>query len=236
MQATLRKAKSCMPQSISQGPHVPNSISSKQGIDEGGGSRHPAFSRVDDYQNRKLAIIKASIRLFNKHGFHATSIRHISQDLGLSSAAVYYYFKDKYDLLYHCYLLAVHNGLDVAVRVQQTDGTGLEKFETYIREQFKALVGNEGAAWILSDITALKPDQNEEIVRLSREVDNLVLGFIEQGSKDGSISVSNPRITEFFILGALNWVPRWYRANLELGAHELAEIFLELVFDGLRPR
>lgn len=198
--------------------------------------RHPAFSRSRNYENRKQAIIEASIRLFNKHGFHATSISHISKDLGLSNAAVYYYFKDKYDLLYNCYLFAVYNGLGVARKVQQTDGTGLEKLEKYIREQFEALVGSEGTAWIFSDLAALKPEQREEIVGLSREVDSLVLGFIEQGRKDGSISVSDSRITEFFILGALNWVPRWYRPNLKLGAHELAEIFLELMFEGLRPR
>lgn len=215
---------------------VPKPATLKQSPNKDRERRHPAFSRSRNYENRKQAIVHASIRLFNRRGFHATSISHISKDLGLSNAAVYYYFRDKYDLLYHCYLFAVYNGLDVARSVQKTDGTGLEKLEKYIREQFSALVGSEGAAWIFADLTALKAEQKEEVIALSREVDSLVLGFIEQGREDGSISVSNSRITEFFILGALNWVPRWYRPNMELGAGDLAEIFLELMFEGLRPR
>lgn len=215
---------------------MPRPATLKQPLKESEEGRHPAFSRSRNYENRKQAIIHASIRLFNKRGFHATSISHISKDLGLSNAAVYYYFRDKYDLLYHCYLFAVYNGLDVARSVQKTDGTGLEKLEKYVREQFKALVGAEGTAWIFADLTALKSKQRDEIIGLSREVDSLVLGFIEQGREDGSISVSNSRITEFFILGALNWVPRWYRPNLELGAEDLAEVFLDLMFEGLRPR
>lgn len=198
--------------------------------------RHPAFSRSRNFEKRKDAIIRTSIQLFNKHGFHATSISQISSELGLSSAAVYYYFKDKYDLLYNCYLFAVHNGLEVARTVELSQGTGLEKLEKYIREQFRALVSEEGSAWIFSDLTVLAPQQREEMIKLSREVDKLVLGFIEQGQEDGSLVAVHPRITEFFILGALNWVPRWYRSNLKLDADELAEVFLQLFFEGLRPR
>jgi len=199
-------------------------------------ARHPAFSRRKTFENRKNAIIQASIRLFNRRGFQATSISKISKELGLSSAAVYYYFEDKYDLLYNCYLFAVQNGLEVARHVEGSDGTGLEKLEKYIRGQFSALVGEDGSAWIFSDLTVLRAEQRQEMVKLSREVDRLVLGFIEQGQKDGSLAVANPRVTEFFILGALNWVPRWYRANMNLGADEMAEVFLQLVFEGLKPR
>lgn len=225
-----------MPPFTSRESNVTKGTRKSKTTPDGDGGRHPAFSRTRSFEKRKDAIIQSSIQLFNKHGFHATSISQISKELGLSSAAVYYYFKDKYDLLYNCYLFAVHNGLEVARAVDRTQGTGLEKLETYIREQFRALVGEEGSAWIFSDLTVLNPEQREEMVKLSREVDKLVLGFIEQGQSDGSLAVAQPRITEFFILGALNWVPRWYRSNMKLDADDLAEVFLQLVFEGLRPR
>ncbi len=198
--------------------------------------RHPAFERSEEFKRKRKAMVQTAAYLFNRTGFHVTSINDISEALGISPAAVYYYFSDKTALLYHCHLSAIEKSLILAQAADEGGGSGIEKLERYIRSQFQALISKEGTAWVFGDISALKPSQREDIVVRSREVDSFILRFIEQGVADESIAISNPRITEFFMIGALNWVPRWYRPESNLTAEDLTEIFLQFAFDGMRPR
>ena len=49
--------------------------------------------------NRYQEIIIESARLFRERGYLATSIRDIGEALGITSAALYYHFKNKDELL-----------------------------------------------------------------------------------------------------------------------------------------
>ena len=40
----------------------------------------------------------------------------------------------------------------------------------------------------------------------------------------------------YAIMGAINWVPKWYRRNSKLTGDEIAESFIETFVHGLAPR
>jgi hypothetical protein len=61
-------------------------------------------------------------------------------------------------------------------------------------------------------------------------------GFIKEGIADGSVAPVDPKFTEFWILGSLAWMPRWFKPHGKLGADEVAQSFITLITDGLRPR
>ena len=60
--------------------------------------------------------------------------------------------------------------------------------------------------------------------------------FIADGVADGSLVTAEPKIAEFFLIGALNWLPRWYSPGGRIGSEELATIFIRIVLDGLRGK
>ncbi len=198
--------------------------------------RHPAFDPIERHDQRRAAMVRTAVHLFNRSGFHATSVEEIARELGLSKALLYHYFVDKTELLYECYLYALdctHAALTEAAKVGRT---GREKFETYVRLQFETLAASDGAAWVLSDLSALAPQQRRHVRKQSRVMDKMLQSFLAEGVTDGSIAGAEPKITEFFVIGALNWLPRWYKPDGTLTGGELAEIFLRLVMEGLRPR
>ena len=52
---------------------------------------------------KRQVITRAALECFSRHGFDSTSIKMIDQEAGAkSSAIIYYYFKDKDDLLFAC--------------------------------------------------------------------------------------------------------------------------------------
>jgi TetR/AcrR family transcriptional regulator len=198
--------------------------------------RHPAFDPAERHDQRRSAMVRTAVHLFNRSGFHATSVEEIARELGLSKALLYHYFVDKTELLYECYLYALDCTLAAVNEAARTGRTGREKIEAYVRAQFETLAAADGAAWVLSDLSALEPQQRRHVRKQSRAIDAMLQAFLAEGLADGTIAGAQPKITEFFLIGALNWLPRWYKPGGTLSGKQLADIFLRLVVDGLRPR
>lgn len=195
---------------------------------------HPAFDRGDQFERRRLAMVQAAVAAFNRQGVHATSMDEIATALGLSKATLYHYYKSKSDLLYDCGLYALEDARRVAQAVEDEGGLGAEKLERFLRRQFHTLAGSQGSSWIVADLSALPRAQRAEMRKRSRAVDAMIQKFIADGMSDGSIRTTQPKVAEFFLIGALNWVPRWYSPDGSLSSDELATIFIRIVLDGLR--
>ncbi len=65
--------------------------------------RAEAMARVADetrFEAQLHRILKAAATCFNQKGFSGTSLKDVSQQLGLTDAALYYYVKNKEELVY----------------------------------------------------------------------------------------------------------------------------------------
>lgn len=68
-------------------------------------------ARVEDaalVERRRKQVVAAAIALFGKRGYHASTIRDIAEQAGVSVGLIYQYFGDKEDVLY----LAIVDVLD----------------------------------------------------------------------------------------------------------------------------
>ena len=199
-------------------------------------SLHEVFNREELFERRKLALAEAAIRAFNRHGYHATSMDKIAAELGLTKGTLYHYYKSKTDLLYDCWLLGIEDGKQMAENAAAGGGRGVEKLERFLRLQFQTLAGSAGSSWLIPDFSALPDAQKADIRKKSRAVDAMVQQFIAEGVADGSIVATEPKIAEFFLIGALNWLPRWFSPEGRITSDELATIFIRIVLDGLRAK
>ena len=66
-------------------------------------ARNAAETRFESQRDR---ILKAAATCFNQKGYSGTSLKDVSRHLGLTDAALYYYVKNKEELVYQCYLRA----------------------------------------------------------------------------------------------------------------------------------
>ena len=51
-----------------------------------------------------------------------------------------------------------------------------------------------------------------------------------------SMTTLRDKLVELAIMGAFCWLPKWYKPNGEHTLPEIAEAFMKVFFDGLRPR
>ena len=66
--------------------------------------------------------------------------------------------------------------------------------------------------------------------------DRIDKGFrkiLNGGMKAGLFSKHDPKLISFVILGAINWIPRWYNPAGQATSYEIANLFADYLVAGL---
>lgn len=193
------------------------------------------FDREHQYQMRLEQVLRVAAGSFNQKGFAGTSLKAVAAQLNVTDAALYYYVKNKEELIFRCYDRAIKL-CEVALRQADREGDdGLAKVERYIDLQLTALCGPEGPVAIVSEIPSLNATHREQLLRRARAVSRELAGFISEGISDGSVRECNAELACAAIMGALNWVPKWFQPGGNRGSlDQIRQTYVELLGAGLR--
>jgi len=186
------------------------------------------------FQLQRDRMLKAAAYCFNQKGYSGTSLKDVADILGLTDAALYYYVRNKEELVYQCYLRAADVGCDAMDRANADAKCGFDQVRLYIRYHIEYMVGDRGPIAIMSEIPSLNPEHREEVLELSRSHSIRFEALLEAGIKDGSIAPCDVRMTGNSIMGSINWIPKWFHGDQDSAARVLAE-FPEILCRGLRP-
>ena len=93
---------------------------------------------------------------------------------------------------------------------------GFEQALLYIRYHVEIFVGERGPVAIMSEIPSLKPAHRNEILKVSRRHSAGFEDILSAGIADGSIIDCDVRMTGNAIMGAINWIPKWFHGDKAL--------------------
>ncbi len=184
------------------------------------------------FELQKARMLKAAAECFNQKGYSGTSLRDVADVLGLTDAALYYYVRNKEELVYLCYVRAADLGREALDRARAEGENGLDVILRYFRYHIEMMVGERGPIAIMSEIPSLEPDHREEVLDFSRRHSANFEAVLEAGIKDGSVAPCNVRMTGNAIMGSINWIPKWFHGDPEL-ALKLTKEFPEILARGL---
>ena len=173
----------------------------------------PAKTAESRFEVQKDRMLRAAAHCFNHKGYSGSSLKDVADMLGLTDAALYYYVRNKEELVYRCYMRTLELGAE-AIEEAIADGRdGLDRVRRYIRNHIEFIVGERGPIAIMSEIPSLKPDHREEVLELSRRHSRKFEDILQSGIEDGSIRDCDVRMTGNVIMGAINWIPKWYHGD-----------------------
>jgi AcrR family transcriptional regulator len=181
--------------------------------------------------------LHAALRAFRDKGYHATTLDDIAEHVGVRKTALYYYFPDKQAILYECH----RESLDELARImQEADAreTASQKLAHVIREHVRVMTDTLEGSPLAFEVTSLSAEQRTPLIRGRDRYEHWLREVIDQGMRSGEFRRGDPKIAVFVVLGAINWIARWYRPEGALHAPELGTEFVENLLGGLaiRPR
>lgn len=188
-------------------------------------------------RRRRQEILQAALRAFREKGYHGTSLGDIAGRLGLQKTALYHYFPDKESLLYECHRRsldelerAVEESREAAGERTGGDAARLARLiHAHVRIMIEVLEGSP----LAFEVPALSPERQAEIVARRDRYEAELRGIVERGVESGEFRPVDPKIATFAILGAINWIARWYRPEGRLDAPALGARFAAYLVGGL---
>lgn len=187
------------------------------------------------FELQKDRMLRAAARCFNEKGYSGSSLKDVAAILGLTDAALYYYVRNKEELVYLCYVRAAAVGREAMERALSERLSGMDTVRRYLRYHIEIMVGDRGPIAIMSEIPSLKPVHRDEVLELSRQHSARFEEILKAGIDDGSIAPCDVRMTGNAIMGSINWIPKWYHGDQQMGQTISAEIPVILT-RGLKPQ
>lgn len=186
-------------------------------------------------QEKRNILIREAGAAFGRKGFHSTTLDEVAKKIGITKAAIYYYFKDKNEILLECHKVAIGIASEAIKKAQKEGENGYEKLIFTIRNYIIGLTSELKYFSILVDVSALRPDERDYVVSFRDKFEKKMRGFVEEGIKDGSILPCEPKFAIFAMMGAVSWVPSWYSPNGERSGEEIADLLISFFSHGIQP-
>jgi len=186
-------------------------------------------------QRRRVEILHAALRAFRERGYHGTTLDDMAEQLGIRKTALYHYFPDKEAILYACHResLAELSRILAGARARESPP---ERLAYVIREHVRVMTDTLEGSPLAFEVTALAPDHQREVIAARDKYERALRRMLQDGVAAGDFRPTNPKTAVFAILGAINWIARWYRPDGALQADELGAEFAEHLLGGLTCR
>ena len=185
---------------------------------------------------KKREILEAASRVFRARGLHAAGMRDIAAELGMAVGNLYYYFRDKEDLLAFVQESALSRLLEMAARVRALDLPPDGKLRLLLEEHVVGLNDpEEGTPGSLAhlEVEALGEERRAGVLARRDEYEQTVRALIEEGMDQGLFRRADPKVASLALLGSVNWTVKWFRPGGGKSAREIGRQIAEMMVRGL---
>jgi AcrR family transcriptional regulator len=189
--------------------------------------------RTAAYEARRMQILHEAALVFAEDGYHQTSVNSLAARLGVSKPVLYYYAKNKDDILFQCIKVArdaLQEAIDDATRGKKR---GVDKIRRFFATYAEIMCGDFGRCIALIDRNALSPTTRKRDALARRELEEALHKMIREGQSDKSIGACDPVLTARALFGAFNGIPRWFHAEGTLRAKDVADGYMDLFVTGI---
>ncbi|MGH1425153.1 MAG: TetR/AcrR family transcriptional regulator [Pseudooceanicola sp.] len=190
-------------------------------------------SREEIRELKRRAALRVAARIFNEKGYHATSLDEIADEIGVTKTALYYYFKNKEQLLYECLKVTYDCGQNARLEAEKMNGTAFEKLRVLYSRFMENLMEERGAYTTMANIRALTDEQQAELLERRRNLDRYSRMLLDKAVEEGAVRSVDVRVTSNFFLGAVNWILRWHSEDDAMSPTDVSAQFLDLFMNGI---
>jgi AcrR family transcriptional regulator len=195
-----------------------------------------APDREQQREAKRQAVLQAAAQLFNERGFHATSLDDIAARLNVSKPTLYYYVKNKDEILLQCVSQGLEMTLEGIEASRVAGGNAVDQLRACMQAYTDIVMQPFGMCLIRVGDEEVPEPSRTELRRMKSEIDLAFRRLVAQGVEEGSLQPCDPKMTAFVIAGALSWIGRWYQPGGEYTPDQISQQCIATLCSGVLRR
>lgn len=181
-------------------------------------------------EKRQRQIYDTAARLFAQRGYSRTSIRDLSEALGLQKSSLYHYFESKEDLLFR---LLDQFMTDALQNIEELCALALppqEKLAAFMRFYTSFYAGDrDRLSLLVNELDCLGGEMRAAMVAKQRRYVAAIQGILSEMQRAGLMREIPLPVAVFAFFGMVHYTPKWYQGGGAVNPEELGRLF-EIIF------
>ncbi|MBL7488174.1 TetR/AcrR family transcriptional regulator [Frankia sp. AgB1.9] len=181
-------------------------------------------------------ILDEVTRLFVEKGYHGVGIQEISDAVGLKRGGLYHHIGSKELLLFEISMTLLRQATEITEPIVADDGPPDARLRALARALLRHhLTHGDGWSVAIHEARFLSDEHRKEVIAARDEFEQIWRDVLDEGAARGlwrpvdGVDVRG-------ILGTFNSAARWLRPDGPLPPEQIADRYVDLLLDGLRPR
>jgi TetR/AcrR family transcriptional regulator, cholesterol catabolism regulator len=182
---------------------------------------------------RRGQVLSIASELFARKGFEATSMRDIATAAGLMSGSLYYHFASKEDLYVAVMDESIAKLFHAVERAIADVDDPWDRLEAAAVAHCEAMLDQSGFRVLTTPLfpPGLDPLVRTQLVEQRDRFERVMTVVIGALPLTAGI---DPKILLYQYLGAITWIPVWYRPEGLFNPTQIARQFVQTMKDGVR--
>ena len=198
-------------------------------------SRRPR--NADPQADTRVDILKSAAKAFRKLGYHGATVEQIAAALHMKKGNLYYYFKNKEEILFACHQYSLDRLTHLLEEIEATGSTADAKLRRLVSAFVHTILDELHGTALFLDLEALSPAHLRTVIVRRDRFDRGVRRIVEEGVASGLFAApggNDVKLLTFAMMGAVNWIPRWFKPEGAATSQEIADRFADFFVAGLR--
>ena len=193
----------------------------------------PKPTRGSGADERRRHLVDVAAELFDRRGYHATTVEDIAAAAGLRKATIYHYFAGKDRIL-----AAIHESFIDRLIAQHESRADLPippelQLLELIVDMLEVTATRRGHVRTFFEHYRELPADEQQHAREQRDrYEAIVSGLIEEAIAAGTLRPVDVRLTTFALFGMCNWAYQWLERDGRRSPREIAYVFWDLFLNG----
>lgn len=181
----------------------------------------------------RQTLVDLCVKVFNRHGYDATSMGMLATELGISKSAIYHHVKTKEEILQSALTEALDGLEAVMAEAEATAGPATSQIEALITGAVGVLIEKQPSVTLLLRLRG-NSEVETEALRRRRNLTNRLATLISAAQAEETVrDTVDPQTMARLVFGTINSVADWYQPEKSAGAKEAGRALAGLVFHGI---
>jgi AcrR family transcriptional regulator len=182
-------------------------------------------------RNRRQDVLEAAVRVFHKKGYASASIQDVAEEVGVLKGSLYHYIDSKEDLLARIFEDSAGHFLEMLDEASGLDERPVERLRSFGRSCSLWYLRNiERVAIYATEWKHLTGKRRKEVMKIRETYERRLAGLIGEVKEAGETAPDlDVNFATYFIFGALNGLPDWYRRRGPDPAEKIADAYADQI-------